>query len=173
MLDSRRVLVGTPRTKPQTHVFWLGPPEPKVKALVNQIKIKKEENTCRIQICAILILIYKKFTTELFMLNQNGANLDLRCIFSSQLKEQPRPTASCARPACRSCTFVSRCADSLAVSTPWLRASVTVKGLGLASLLPVPVPVPVRAGELTLAGLGSVGSVSTRNRGVFGGRVSG
>ena len=29
MLDSRRrVLVGTPGTKPQTHVFWLGPPAP-------------------------------------------------------------------------------------------------------------------------------------------------
>ena len=28
MLDSRRVLVGAPSTKPQTHVFWLGPPAP-------------------------------------------------------------------------------------------------------------------------------------------------
>ena len=30
ILDPRRVLVGTPRTKPQTHVFWLRPPAPKV-----------------------------------------------------------------------------------------------------------------------------------------------
>ena len=28
VLDSRRVLVGTPGTKPQTHMFWLGPPAP-------------------------------------------------------------------------------------------------------------------------------------------------
>ena len=28
ILDSRRVLVGTPSTKPQVHVFWLGPPAP-------------------------------------------------------------------------------------------------------------------------------------------------
>ena len=28
MLDSRRALVGTPGTKPQAHVLWLGPPAP-------------------------------------------------------------------------------------------------------------------------------------------------